>query len=151
MITPPDTLDGLVQSYLHAVDQALGNMSADRRRELLSDLSDHIAAERAALDPPTEAGLRAILDRLGDPATVATEARLLDDSPPAPMHPMSTGPMSTGRSRLGPLAWIAIVLGSMVLIVLGVIVVGAIGFSTVGGPSGPAATSSPPPPQPTHQ
>src|SRR5262245_32077932 len=115
MITPPDTLDGLVRGYLHAVDQALGNMSADRRRELLSDLSDHIAAERAALEPPTEAGLRAILDRLGDPATVATEARLLDDSPPPPIGPLPTGPLPVGRGRLGPLAWIAIVLGSVVL------------------------------------
>ena len=151
MITPPDTLDGLVHSYLHAVDQALGNMSAERRRELLGDLSDHIAAERADLQPPTEAGLRAILDRLGDPATVAAEARLLDDPPPAPIGPLPTGPLPAGRGRLGPLAWIAIVLGSMVLIVLGVIVVGAIGWSTVGGSSGPAPVPATQSPQPSHR
>jgi HAAS domain-containing protein len=146
MITPPDTLDGLVQSYLHSVDRALGSMSADRRQELLGDLSDHIAAELAALQPPTEAGLRAILDRLGDPATVAAEARLLDDSPP-----QLVGPMPPRRAGLSLLAWIVIAFGALALIFAVVLVVGLIGASTAGGYVGPAtpidASQSP---QPTH-
>ena len=92
-----------MESCLDSVDRALGGLSADRRRELLSDLSDHIAVERGALQPPTEAGLRAILDRLGDPATIAAEARPNDDSPPPLMGPLPIGPLriTTTDPRVG--------------------------------------------------
>jgi Transcriptional regulator PadR-like family len=36
---------------------------------------EHIAAARADLDPETEAGVRSLLERLGEPADIAAEAR----------------------------------------------------------------------------
>lgn len=87
MTTPAKEFDHLVTAYLRAVEVELANASAARRAELLTDLRDHIAAERAMLDPETEATIRAILDRLGDPRVVAAEALL--DEPPA-VHAMGS-------------------------------------------------------------
>ena len=93
MTIPQDTLDHLVRGYLDAVARNLVGLPEERRRELLADLADHIAAERATLDEPTEADIRAILDRLGDPAAVAAEARLQEGPPVWP----SARPMSAAR------------------------------------------------------
>jgi uncharacterized membrane protein len=68
--------DPLVGEYLDAVTRATADLPADRRADLLADLREHIAAARAELVPETEAGVRTILDRLGDPAGIAAEARL---------------------------------------------------------------------------
>jgi hypothetical protein len=65
----------IVSDYLAAVDRAAGDVPADRRAELLADLHEHIVTARAELDPETEAGVRSILDRLGDPEVIAAEAR----------------------------------------------------------------------------
>jgi hypothetical protein len=46
-----------------------------RRRELLDDVRAHIAEARAALGEESDAGLLNIIERLGDPAAVAAEAR----------------------------------------------------------------------------
>jgi hypothetical protein len=45
-------------------------------------VAEHIAAARAALDPETEAGVRTVLERLGDPADIAAEARERFGVPP---------------------------------------------------------------------
>lgn len=149
-MTSPDTLDQLVRNYLNAVEHALAGQPEDRRRELLSDLNDHIAAERAALDPPTEAALRAILDRLGDPTALAAEARLLDDNLTLPFA--ATVPAGrSGKPRLGHLGWILITLGSTVLICLVVGLVGLVAFSSGGESNGPTPASTVAPPQATHQ
>ena len=147
MTTPSDRLDQLVAGYLEAVARELTGLPASRRAELLGDLRDHIVAERAVLDPPTEAGVRDILDRLGDPATLAYEARLAEDAPPAPPQPAppvwAPVPPATPvrkRSRLGPVGWIAIALATMVLICFGVIAAGfAAVWVTPGDTSGPPA------------
>ena len=41
----------------------------------MDEVAEHIAAARADLDPETEAGVRTMLERLGDPADIAAEAR----------------------------------------------------------------------------
>jgi hypothetical protein len=67
--------DALIHRYLRDLEAALGELPPDRRRELLDEVGEHIAAARAALDPETEAGVRTLLERLGDPAEIAAEAR----------------------------------------------------------------------------
>jgi hypothetical protein len=104
------TIDQLVRDYLQAVERAAVDLSDARRRELIQDLSEHIAAERAALDAPTEADVRAILGRLGDPAILAAEARALADEP----RPAVTVPAPP--RRMGPLAWVLVIVSSVVLI-----------------------------------
>lgn len=85
-----DQHDRMVGEYLDAVRRATVDLPPDRRDDLLADLSEHIATARAELDPETEAGVRDILERLGDPASIAAEARL--GTPPLPAAP--TGPVA---------------------------------------------------------
>jgi uncharacterized membrane protein len=117
-------IDRLVHDYLQAVERAAADLSEPRRRELIEDLNEHIAAERAALDAPTETDIRAILDRLGDPATLAGEARALDDGPR-----VST-PVPAGPRRMGPLGWVLMIVGSVVLVCFLLVAMGFALFAT---------------------
>ena len=67
--------DRLVEDYLGAVSYACADLPPRQRDELIEDLREHIAAAREVLDQPTEAAIRTILDRLGEPAAIAEEAR----------------------------------------------------------------------------
>jgi uncharacterized membrane protein len=127
MNTSPDIFDQLVRDYLNAVEQALAGLPEARRGELLGDLRDHIAVERAALDMPTEAAIRAILDRLGDPATLAIEARLIEgESLPVPAV---AGPNEwSGKRRIARSTWVLIALGLAILLFCAV----AVGVTTTG-------------------
>ena len=150
MINRPDAIDQLIRRYLNAVEHAFAGQPEDRRRELLSDLNNHIAAERAALDPPTEAAVRAILDRLGDPTALAAEARLLEDNPTTPSA--ATAPAGrSGMRRLGPLGWILVALGLTLLTCFILGLVGLVAFSTGGDSTEPTPASTVAPLQPTHQ
>jgi uncharacterized membrane protein len=68
-------VDALVDHYLKELEAELRGLPANRRRELLEEVGEHITAARAAMDPETEAGIRTVLERLGDPADIAAEAR----------------------------------------------------------------------------
>jgi hypothetical protein len=67
--------DAPILRYLQDLESQLGDLPANRRQELLDEVSAHVAAARADLDPETEAGVRTMLERLGDPADIAAEAR----------------------------------------------------------------------------
>jgi hypothetical protein len=67
--------DAIILRYLQDLEGELRDLPADRRQELLDEVGEHIAAARAALAPETEAGVRTMLERLGDPADIAAEAR----------------------------------------------------------------------------
>lgn len=69
------TVDALVDRYLADLEAELEGLPADRRRELLDEVGEHIAAARATLDAESEAAIRNVLERLGDPADIAAEAR----------------------------------------------------------------------------
>jgi hypothetical protein len=150
MTIPQSTLDRLVHDYLDAVARNLVGVPEDRRRELLTDLADHIAAERADLDDPTEADVRAILDRLGDPALVAAEARILDGPstaspagpspvaglmPPPPMAPVMV--MPAARPGLGTgIKVLIVVLATFTVLVL-LVCVGLLGFRAASSDGSP--------------
>ena len=68
-------VDALILRYLQDLERELYDLPASRRQELLDEVGEHIATARAALDPETEAGVRTMLERLGDPADIAAEAR----------------------------------------------------------------------------
>jgi hypothetical protein len=67
--------DKLVADYLKRLDGELRGLPHARRRELVEEISDHIASARAELDAEDEARIRTLLDSLGDPADIAAEAR----------------------------------------------------------------------------
>jgi hypothetical protein len=67
--------DALIHRYLQHLESQLQDLPTNRRQELLDEVQEHIAAARADLEPETEAGVRTMLERLGDPAEIAAEAR----------------------------------------------------------------------------
>jgi hypothetical protein len=77
-------VDRLVEDYLGAVSYACVDLPPDRREDLVGDLREHIAAARGVLYEPTEAAVRTILDRLGEPTAIAAEARPPKACPPRP-------------------------------------------------------------------
>jgi uncharacterized membrane protein len=104
-----DRLDRIVEDYLGAVSWACADLPPQRRDDLIADLREHIAAARAVLYQPTEAAVRTILDRLGDPAAIAEEARLSEGlGPRAPATPRPAGatayPVYGNRWMSGPLS-----------------------------------------------
>jgi hypothetical protein len=72
MTTKADTL---IDRYLNDLQAELRGVPANRRRELLEEVGEHITQARAALDADTEAAIRTMLERLGDPAEIAADAR----------------------------------------------------------------------------
>jgi hypothetical protein len=115
MKTRPAT-DRLVERYLDELDDALRAAPDGRRRELTADVRDHIAQARAELPGGgSEAEVRTLLDRLGDPADIAAEA--VEAAPPPP-------PGRRGRPGGGWVEW-----GALVLLPLGGIIVPFIGWS----------------------
>jgi uncharacterized membrane protein len=69
------TADQMVDDYLRRLDAELRALPQARRSEVLDEISDHIAEARAGLDVSDEAAIRNLLDRVGDPAEIAAEAR----------------------------------------------------------------------------
>jgi len=140
-------IDSLVDSYLSAVARATADLPPQRREDLLTDLREHITTARAELTPETEAGVRTILDRLGDPASIAAEAR--QDEPPHPTPlPAANAHVPPYRSKSRALIVVALMLGAA----LAVCVVGALvlfAARSTFDPGGPVPVS-PPITQPSH-
>jgi hypothetical protein len=67
--------DKLVADYLRRLNAALHGLPRARRRELIQEISEHIAAARAAAATDDEASIRTLLDDLGNPEDIAVEAR----------------------------------------------------------------------------
>src|SRR5262245_10778943 len=97
--------DQLVAGYLARLDAALSDLPAARREELLEQVREHIATARAELgDEAGEAQIRTLLDRLGDPATIAAEA----GERPAEPTPARPGWREIGALVLLPIGGIVI-------------------------------------------
>lgn len=69
------TADKLVEDYLERLDSELRDLPRARRRELTQEIAEHIDEARSALASDDEADIRNLLDRLGEPAEIAAEAR----------------------------------------------------------------------------
>jgi uncharacterized membrane protein len=137
--------DRMVGEYLDAVRRATVDLAPDRRHDLLADLSEHIATARAELDPETDAGVRNILERLGDPVSIAAEARL--GIPPPSAAP--TGPATPAKphTRRNVTLIVAGVVAAVLLLCCLAPAVAFIAFSTtrVGHGTAPEPQSSPMP------
>lgn len=120
--------DSLVAEYLARVSRATTGLPADLRDELVRDLREHIETSRADLPVETEAQVRGILERLGDPAVIARAAAEDAGLPPAPAEMSATvdeRPMAGSRRWL-----IAVIVGVIGLLVL-VLVVAALVLTRV--------------------
>jgi uncharacterized membrane protein len=107
--------DKLVEDYLDPLERELADFPSARRRELVQEISEHIAEARVALESESEADVRNLLDRMGDPADIAAEAR----SPVAETAPEGA-PIVERRSRaLDVAALILLLIGGVVIPVIG--------------------------------
>ena len=79
--------DRLVEDYLDRLERELADFPSARRRELVQEISEHIAEARSALETETEADVRNLLDRMGDPADIAAEAHEVPLAPRADRLP----------------------------------------------------------------
>lgn len=145
-MSSPIAPDQLVRDYLAAVDRALAGLPEQRRRTALDELRGHIEASRG----PAGDATREVLDRLGDPGSVAAdiwrrEAQRSDARPagsaeaqrtlttptapwPAITSPTLDAPIvaalgnRTERHRSGPVVWASVTAGVVVLVLIGVVV-----------------------------
>jgi uncharacterized membrane protein len=99
--------DKLVEDYLKRLKTETSDLPRAARRELVQEISDHIAEARADVSAASEAEIRTVLDRVGEPAEIAAEARVR---------------FGVGERRPRPLEIAALILlpiGGVVLPVLG--------------------------------
>jgi hypothetical protein len=68
-------MDTRIDAYMKELQRELRAFPAGRRREILDEVSEHIAQARAELESETEAAIRNVLDRLGEPYEIAAAAR----------------------------------------------------------------------------
>jgi uncharacterized membrane protein len=68
------TVDKLVDKYLKRLNSELAGLPGDRRREVVQGISEHIAEARSDTGE-SEAEIRSLFDRLGDPAEIAADTR----------------------------------------------------------------------------
>ena len=97
--------DQLVSDYLERLDSALAGVPKARRAEILDEITNHIAEERSRLHDESDADLRNLLDRVGDPAEVADAARDESDEPRLPLPNRRIGPIEVLALLLTPLFW----------------------------------------------
>jgi hypothetical protein len=67
-------VDALILRYLRDLEAELRDLPANRRQELLDEVGEHRRRPGRAR-PGDRAGVRTVLERLGDPADIAAEAR----------------------------------------------------------------------------
>lgn len=62
-------------AYLRELEQELRDLPVARRRDLVDEIRDHIESALAEVGRTDDAAIRNVLERLGDPADIAAEAR----------------------------------------------------------------------------
>src|SRR4051794_3964011 len=102
----------LVADYLDRLEAELADLPPARSRELVTEIEDHIQAAQADVADPTDADVLTLLDRLGDPADIASEAREQPDVA-QPVQPASSG------REIEPGALVMLLVGSVMLPLLG--------------------------------
>lgn len=104
-------VDRLVEDYLQRLDGAARDLPAERRAELLDEITQHIEDARTA-GADDAAAVRNTLDRLGSPGDIADAARQESSSPLAEVP-------QAGSSHLELAAVLLLTLGSVLLPLLG--------------------------------
>jgi hypothetical protein len=68
------SVDRIIEDYLGRLDAALDRLPAGRRRQLIAEITEHIEYGRSQLPDQTESAVRDLLDRVGQPEDIASEA-----------------------------------------------------------------------------
>lgn len=112
------TADTLINDYLDRLEAELSDFPSARRRELVQEIAEHISEARAQLEPESEADIRNLLDRIGDPAEIAAEAR----GPAQPPDPAPPVVVERRSSALDVAALVLLLIGGLVLPLIGWVV-----------------------------
>ncbi len=64
-----------VDAYFARLGRELSDLPPQQRSEILAEIRDHVDQALASEPSPSEADVRNVLERLGDPADIAQEAR----------------------------------------------------------------------------
>ncbi len=78
----PTDLDNLIQDYLSRLDAALRGLPTSRRQQLVAEITQHVEESRARLPEQSEAAIRGLLDRVGQPEEIASEAMASEEPRP---------------------------------------------------------------------
>lgn len=117
------TQDSMVRSYLTRLEGALADVPAGQRKQILDGIEEHAAAALAELEAPTEADVRNVLDRLGDPYAIAADARERIGVKPSRTDKLATA-----------LLWIGALVGMFDLVMVSTSQVGPIEFGFLAVP-----------------
>jgi hypothetical protein len=71
-----DSIEHLINRYLKHLDDALRDLPMARRKQIVSDIAEHIQTARQALPEENEAQIRQILEEVGDVESIRQEAGL---------------------------------------------------------------------------
>ena len=64
-----------VGEYLRRLQRSMGDLPAERRDEILAEIEEHISEDLAERPAVTDADVRNVLERVGNPGDIAAEAR----------------------------------------------------------------------------
>ena len=101
----------LVTRYLARLDAAASGMPADRRRELIEEISTHIE-EAMAAQPGPPGGIATVLDQLGSPDEIV---RAAEAGQPGAVHSGAGSPLGA----LEIIAILALLIGGVIVPVVG--------------------------------
>lgn len=113
-MTAPNETEQVISSYLNEIAHEAAALPADRRAELITDISEHIAAARASGEASTTQGVRDLLSRLGPPRDIVAAEYEGHDFPLRPIVVQS--PPGT-KAELA--AVLLLTLGSVVIPLIG--------------------------------
>jgi len=118
---PDSDLDQIVDEYLNRLKVASADLPPERRQQLIVSITDHISEARSTLHANSEVAVRDILDRVGQPEDIASEA--LGDQ-------AKLSVLQSSRTRRLVMIGVAVVV--VVAIVLGTLLVTRINNPTPG-------------------
>lgn len=103
--------DQIISGYMRRLDAELESLPRARREELTEEIADHIEQARHELTDETDADLLTILDRVGEPAEIAGEARSrlgVDGVNPGPLEIVALLLIGVGAVvfPILPVAWV---------------------------------------------
>ena len=123
MNQPNGSADRLVEEYLGEVAHACAGLPALHRMDLMADLREHIAVARAELPAQSEAAVRGILHRLGEPAVIAAEARAAAPPFAVGVMPMPMPVRDSGVRAVMVLVPVAVVVVVVVMVLTGLVAI----------------------------
>jgi hypothetical protein len=95
--------DDLIDGYLARLRAAAADLPSSARDELIEDMRAHIAEARSREPQETDTTVLNILDRLGEPETVAAEARRRPDGVESSSTVVRPGPYLPGLLEIAAL------------------------------------------------